>query len=234
MTMTLYNHAAIWDDHDHMPRSFFTNGYALLNNAPMSKSKGNFLTLSEGCDEYSADGTRIALADAGDTLGDGNFRTDNANAALLKLWNLGDFIEKYIGEGGLIDPATVDPSKYVESQDTFDAMFDNEINRLIISTEKYFEQMKFKMALKDGFHEPINVRDTYINMKKGELNPNMLLRFFHVQLLMLSPFAPHFCDYYWRKFFLTFSAKVPNHDTSLFKDTVIGSPWPQPYREYDK
>ncbi len=94
--------------------------------------------------------------------------------------------------------------------------------------------MKFKMALKDGFHEPINARDTWLTMKKGQVNPHMLLRFFHVQLLMLSPFAPHFCDYYWRKFFLAFSAKVPNHDQAIFKPTVVGSGWPVATRAYDK
>ena len=36
-----------------------------LNSEKMSKSTGNFLTLREAMDKYSADGMRLALADAG-------------------------------------------------------------------------------------------------------------------------------------------------------------------------
>jgi leucyl-tRNA synthetase len=39
-----------------------------LNGEKMSKSTGNFLTLSEGIEQYTADGMRFALADAGNEL----------------------------------------------------------------------------------------------------------------------------------------------------------------------
>lgn len=40
----------------------------------MSKSAGNFLTLRDAIDDYTADATRIGLADAGDSLDDANFQ----------------------------------------------------------------------------------------------------------------------------------------------------------------
>lgn len=49
------------------------NGHLLLNSAKMSKSDGNFLTLSDSIVKYSADGTRLCLADAGDSIDDANF-----------------------------------------------------------------------------------------------------------------------------------------------------------------
>ena len=52
----------------------------------MSKSTGNFLTMREAIDRFSADGTRLALADAGDTLEDANFVYDKADAGLLRLF----------------------------------------------------------------------------------------------------------------------------------------------------
>ena len=73
LTMTLYNHAAIWNDEGKMPQGFFCNGWMLLNDKPMSKSAGNFITLRQSVNKYSADATRVTLADAGDTLDDGNF-----------------------------------------------------------------------------------------------------------------------------------------------------------------
>jgi leucyl-tRNA synthetase len=47
LTMCLYNHAAIWPDQpEKWPRSFFTNGHVMVDNQKMSKSSGNFISLS--------------------------------------------------------------------------------------------------------------------------------------------------------------------------------------------
>jgi leucyl-tRNA synthetase len=74
LTMSLYNHAAVWNnDPKFMPRGFFCNGYVLVDGDKMSKSKGNFMTVRECIDKYGVDATRVALADAGDTLDDANF-----------------------------------------------------------------------------------------------------------------------------------------------------------------
>lgn len=95
LTMSLYNHAAVWPDKpEYMPRSFFVNGHALLNDQKMSKSTGNFLTVNDCLDLYGADATRLVLADAGDSLDDANFRQESANAMVLKLTNFYDWAEK--------------------------------------------------------------------------------------------------------------------------------------------
>lgn len=47
LTMCLYNHAGIWQDQGMMPRSYFCNGYVILNGEKMSKSTGNFLTIKD-------------------------------------------------------------------------------------------------------------------------------------------------------------------------------------------
>lgn len=51
----------------------------MLNDKKMSKSSGNFLTAIEAIQKYSADGVRMALADAGDGNEDANFKTDTAD-----------------------------------------------------------------------------------------------------------------------------------------------------------
>ena len=53
----------------------------------MSKSTGNFITLSEAVARFSADGTRLSLADAGDTLDDANFVFEMADGGLLRLYS---------------------------------------------------------------------------------------------------------------------------------------------------
>jgi leucyl-tRNA synthetase len=47
LTFSLYNHTAIWPAGDKNPASFRCNGHLLLNSEKMSKSTGNFKTLSE-------------------------------------------------------------------------------------------------------------------------------------------------------------------------------------------
>ena len=69
-----------------MPRGFFCNGYVLVNGVKMSKSLGNFLTLRDCVEKYGVDATRVALADAGDTLDDANFDEQVANSAILRLY----------------------------------------------------------------------------------------------------------------------------------------------------
>jgi hypothetical protein len=47
LTFALYSHTAVWPDQAHNPGAFRCNGHLLLNSEKMSKSTGNFRTLSE-------------------------------------------------------------------------------------------------------------------------------------------------------------------------------------------
>jgi leucyl-tRNA synthetase len=63
LTFYIFNHVAIFgDDTKKWPKGIRANGHLLLNNEKMSKSTGNFLTLSDAVETYSADGMRLALA----------------------------------------------------------------------------------------------------------------------------------------------------------------------------
>ena len=85
LTYFLYNHVAIWeDDETKWPKSVRANGHLLLNGEKMSKSTGNFLTLTQAIDKFSADGMRFALADAGDSVEDANFVDKTADVAVLR------------------------------------------------------------------------------------------------------------------------------------------------------
>lgn len=87
--MSLFNHAAIWEDDSSLwPRSFFCNGFINVEGEKMSKSKGNFLTLQNVVTQYGADAVRMACAQAGDSINDANFTQEIANAAILQLSTL--------------------------------------------------------------------------------------------------------------------------------------------------
>ena len=81
----LFNHVSTFPNtKQFQPQTIRANGHLLLNGEKMSKSTGNFLTLTEAIELFSADGMRLALADAGDGVDDANFEEDNANAAVQK------------------------------------------------------------------------------------------------------------------------------------------------------
>ena len=91
LTYYIYNHCAIWEnDRSKWPVGIRANGHLLLNSAKMSKSEGNFLTLNEAVKKFSADGMRLCLANAGDSIEDANFIESEADAGILRLYN---FIE---------------------------------------------------------------------------------------------------------------------------------------------
>lgn len=69
LTFCIYVHSAIFKE-EHWPLSMRANGHLMLNGKKMSKSTGNFLTLSEAIKKFGADATRLTLADAGDEIGD--------------------------------------------------------------------------------------------------------------------------------------------------------------------
>ena len=93
LTYFLYNHVAIWEnDQTKWPQSVRANGHLLLNGEKMSKSTGNFLTLTQAIDKFSADGMRFALADSGDSVEDANFVDKTADVAVLRLYNWLEFV----------------------------------------------------------------------------------------------------------------------------------------------
>ena len=97
LTMSLYNHQAIWENNEkRMTRSYFCNGYLCLNGEKMSKSSGNFMTMSACVQKFGSDASRIALCDAGDSLNDANFDEKVANKAIMKLFVLEEWIQNNI------------------------------------------------------------------------------------------------------------------------------------------
>lgn len=62
----------------------------------MSKSEGNFLTLAEAVQKFSADGMRLCLADSGDSIEDANFVESMADAGILRLYNFIEWVKEVL------------------------------------------------------------------------------------------------------------------------------------------
>lgn len=200
LTMSLYNHAAIWPDEaaQRWPRSFFTNGHVMIDHEKMSKSTGNFITLSDAIAEYSADATRFALADAGDGLEDANFERKSANAAILKLTKEEVWI-KDIVEWDAKNPATplrTGPLNF------FDRVFLNELQSCVASADAAYAKLQFREALKYAFHQLTSERDNYklaLDAEKNSerMHKDVLQAYFSTLAITLAPLCPHFCQHIW-------------------------------------
>ena len=116
---------------DKWPKGIRANGHLLLNSEKMSKSTGNFLTLSQAIDKFSADGMRLALADAGDSVEDANFAENVAEAGILRLFTFVEWVKEVLGKDNVTIPLRSDADNV-----TFhDAVFESEMNKLVADTK---------------------------------------------------------------------------------------------------
>ena len=209
LTMSLYNHAAIWDKRpDLWPKAFFTNGMVEIDDQKMSKSLGNFLTLEHACDEFGADATRLALADAGDDLMKANFRRKTANDNILGLTSL----ENWISE--------MKSKQHRSGEYTFvDKCFDNEMNKLVLDAENGFKRMSFREALKAAWFEFVNLKEQYRVMTEGNMHAALVEKFSETICVIMSPITPHFCEHVWsnilEKDSLVMNARWPHYPVDL-------------------
>ena len=201
LTMSLYNHAVVWDKNpDYMTRGYFCNGYILVDGEKMAKSKGNFLTINDLIDNYGCDASRITLADCGDTLDDANFLREISNLSVNRLYSFENFIKILVNEvwNKIPDFKITDPDGEIKLDNLFDKIFDNNINYLIKQATQAYEEMKYKNVLKYAFYEMINAKDQYILFNADDytkLNPVLMVRFLKTFFIMNNPIIPHFTEY---------------------------------------
>jgi leucyl-tRNA synthetase len=159
----------------------------------MSKSTGNFLTLTDAINKYSADGMRITLADAGDSVEDANFVESVAEANLLRLFAFYEWCKETVENKATFRDASSPIQTYA------DKVFESEINKTIAETKKHYEAMIFKDVLKTGFFEFQTARDRYRELSFEPMHAGLLFRFIDAQLILLAPICPHICEYIWTK-----------------------------------
>ncbi|KAJ8408831.1 hypothetical protein AAFF_G00246490 [Aldrovandia affinis] len=186
----LYNHAAMWpEDSGKWPQAVRANGHLLLNSEKMSKSTGNFLTLSQAISKFSADGMRLALADAGDTVEDANFVEAMADAGILRLYTWVEWVKEMIANQNNLRTGPAD---------TFnDRVFVSEMNAGLVKTEQHYEKMMYKEALKSGFFEFQAAKDKYRELAIEGMHRNLVFQFIENQTLLLAPICPHLCEHTW-------------------------------------
>ncbi|XP_045459482.1 leucine--tRNA ligase, cytoplasmic [Melitaea cinxia] len=190
LTFYIYNHCAIWqNEEDKWPKGIRANGHLMLNSAKMSKSDGNFLTLTESVDKFSADGMRLTLADAGDSVEDANFVESTADAAILRLYTFIEWVKEIIATKS---------SLRTGDYNFHDKVFVSEMNAKINQTDDNYKRMLFKEALKTGFFELQAARDKYRELcSDNGMHVELVMRYIATQAKLMSPICPHVAEHVW-------------------------------------
>mmetsp|Transcript_15672 Transcript_15672/g.21502 ORF Transcript_15672/g.21502 Transcript_15672/m.21502 type:complete len:914 (+) Transcript_15672:2-2743(+) len=195
LTMCLYNHTEIWKDRPELwPRGIYCNGHIMVDAEKMSKSKGNFLMLLETVEDFSADATRFALADAGDSLEDANFDRSVANQAVTYL-----FCEEEWLRSVLVD---CKEGKLREGEELLfmDKVFDNEMDYLIEATHVEFSRMCFRDGIHRCWFDMMITRDLYRDwsVRCGiPMHRKVVTRFAEAIIVMMQPICPHWSENLW-------------------------------------
>ncbi|KAL6504463.1 hypothetical protein OROGR_026386 [Orobanche gracilis] len=191
LTFCIYNHTAIMSKY-HWPRGFRCNGHITLNGDKMSKSTGNFRTIRQAIEEFSADATRFSLADTVDGVGDADFCFRKANAAIMRLTKEIAWYEEILAAESSM--RTGPPSTFA------DRVFANEINIAVKTTEQNYSNYMFREALQTGYFDLQNARDEYrFSCGVGGYSRELLWRFMDVQTRLLAPICPHYAEFIWRE-----------------------------------
>ncbi|KAF2262028.1 leucyl-tRNA synthetase [Lojkania enalia] len=212
LTFFLYVHVALFAE-EYWPRGIRPNGHLMLNGEKMSKSTGNFLTLTEAVEKFGADATRLAIADAGDAVEDANFEESVANSIILKLYELRKWCEEMVNDVHLIKSveeyrASRD-DKQVKNIDVvqrtgelgfWDRLFANEMAALVQETKEHNDAYLWKNAVKSGFYDFTAARDFYREATKSAgvgMHHDLVLQYIELQALLLTVVAPHWAEYIW-------------------------------------
>eukprot|EP00592_Proboscia_alata_P010622 CAMPEP_0194352348 /NCGR_PEP_ID=MMETSP0174-20130528/741_1 /TAXON_ID=216777 /ORGANISM="Proboscia alata, Strain PI-D3" /LENGTH=1095 /DNA_ID=CAMNT_0039120341 /DNA_START=121 /DNA_END=3408 /DNA_ORIENTATION=- len=213
LTMALYNHAAIWDDEPELwPKGYYTNGHVLVDAQKMSKSAGNFLLMDETVELYSADATRFACADAGDSLDDANFSRETADSAIVSLVNEEDWAKEML---------EAHPKLRTGEYSFMDRVFDNEMDRCIRATAHSYSTMQFRDGLQHGWHEMLLARNeyrSYCHSAASPLHAKLVTRFLETIVILICPVCPHWSEGLWRNVLKKDITKV---------GAAVHAPWPQ-------
>jgi len=194
LTMALFNHAAIWEEEPALwPKGYYCNGHVLVDAEKMSKSKGNFLMMNDTVEKYSADATRFACADAGDSLDDANFSRETADSAIISLSNEETWMMETLSSSEL---RTGDELNFMDN------VLINETNRLIAACGDSFAAMQFREGLQKGWFEMLNARNDYRSWCSDSSIPmhkSVISKWIEAVIILICPICPHWSEKIWSK-----------------------------------
>lgn len=209
LTYSLFHHTAIWDDQKYWPRAITVNGMQQMNGQKMSKSKGNFITLKNAVEKYSADAIRITLMDSGEGISDPDWTEVQTLAWKRKLKSIKRMVEDHYGKLESKEKAFIDT--WLESR------FENHMKKMTEAMEKTENRTSVSII-----HDFFNDLQWY--MRRGGKNKESFDSSVEKLIKSLTPFSPFISEEIWsfmgKDGFISFS-EWPKVDESSINEEIL-------------
>ena len=203
LSFFIFQHTALFP-RELWPRAIGVNGMLAIEGKKMSKSKGNFLTLSNAIDKFGADVTRLTLMLGAEDMDDPDWRVENARSIDSKLRGLYRFINEIIGLRGDSEEKSIDRWLMSAIQ-----------GRIRVVTEA-IENLKTRTAAEVALFEVWNDIRWYLRRAESP-NPKTLKEAVEIWIRLLAPFTPYLCEELWhllKKGEFVSTAEWPSYDES--------------------
>lgn len=200
LVMAIYN--GVYFGKKFLPKEYLVNGHVKVNDNKMSKSSGNFITMSDALDKYPRDSLIMALVEAGDGFNDANIRLKDIPKVTQVLKRTLHVLE------------SPDPSgaSSASDRDSLDYMvYRSGLTECYNTMIRAYETGRYREAVTYGWRKALKFYDRFSNHGFVELNilcKNIMRTALHPILNISSPLLP---------------LKVYEYDSNVMKlDELIG------------
>jgi len=184
----IFHHVAIWEDEKYWPRAISVNGYVKAEGSKMSKSKGNIIPLRDLVLALGSDIVRINLIASNEGLDDADWRDESVSSYVARIKFLNKLVES-------LDKAKREEFKKI------DYFIISKMQERIKETAAYYEELKFRSAVKSAFFGWLNDLKWYVERVGGieNCNKEVLKDLLATTVKLLTPVLPHICEELWEK-----------------------------------
>lgn len=205
-TYSIFHHVAIWpDEPKRWPKAYTINGMQQMYGQKMSKSKGNYITIQEAIEKYSADAMRITLMDSTEGMDDPDWTEKATIAWRNKLDHIYKIVKDNYGKG--------------KKEVKLDKWLISRMQEHIKSITEHLENVRTKSAV-TVLHLMLNDIQWYLRRTPVGKGFDYAIEVF---IKCLSPFAPFICEEMWeqmgKKGFISL-AEWPKVDREVDKEIL--------------
>ena len=168
----ILNHVALFPE-DKWPIGLGINGWLVINDIKMSKSKGNTMLISESIKEFGADIVR-SIAATSNGIDDVKWSTSDINTIKQKFEFLMDTIEIL--------------NDFGDERRVVDRFLVSKLGRMVVDTESNYSQLKYRNAVFTSFFEGLDYLKFYL--EAGGKNRETLKTFISCVIKLVHPIFP--------------------------------------------
>lgn len=205
-TFSIFHHVAVWpDEPKRWPKAYTINGMQQMYGQKMSKSKGNYITIQEAIEKYSADAMRITLMDSTEGMDDPDWTEQATLAWKSKLDSIYRLVKENYKKG--------------KGKTKLDEWLVSRMQQHVKAITEHLENVRTKSAV-TVIHLMLNDIQWYLRRTKpGEALDYVL----EVFVKCLAPFTPFMCEELWhnmgKKGFISL-AEWPKADKEINEDVL--------------